>query len=193
MKSGEGLSSTPFFPGKQDLLFYSTSKYFILRLTREWLKVRDHKKAIRDFSVQPLFFPSLKICLFLFYFRTRFAELAQDSNQLAEHSMKTIPKGLQGLTLHPGKCQKPWNNGHEQLQWISATSTFLCRWRESEKGVTITVTLLMAQMSWNPNFSLKGANFTEILIGKDCDATEQKLTHRMHNSSHLQRFLLLVP
>lgn len=42
-------------------------------------------------------------------------------------------------------------------------------------------------------FFFKGANFTEILIGKDCDATEQKLTHRMHNSSHLQRFLLQVP
>lgn len=193
MKSGEGLSSTPFLPGKLALLLYSTPKYFILRFTREWLKVRDHKKAIKDFSVQPLSFPSLRPCLFLFYFRVRFTELAQDSNQLAKHSMKTIPKGLQGPTLHPGKCQKPWNNDHEQLQWISATSTFLCRWRESEKGVTITVTLLMAQMLWNHNFSLKGANFTEILIEKDCDATEQKLTHRMHNSSHLPRFLLLVP
>lgn len=57
----------------------------------------------------------------------------------------------------------------------------------------MTVTLLMAQMSWNPNFYLRGANFTVILIGRDCDATEQKSTHRMYNSTHFQRFLLLVP
>lgn len=58
------------------------------------MRATDHKKATRDFSGQPLCFPSLKCGVFLFYFRIRFMELAQDSNQLAEHSMKTIPKGL---------------------------------------------------------------------------------------------------
>lgn len=43
------------------------------------------------------------------------------------------------------------------------------------------MTLLVAQMSWNPNFYLRGTNFIQILIGRDSDAMEQKLTHRMYN------------
>lgn len=37
-------------------------------------------------------------------------------------------------------------------------------------------------------FYLRGVNFIEILIERDCDAVEHKLTHRMYNSSHFQRF-----
>lgn len=53
-------------------------------------------------------------------FKIRFTELAQDSNQLAEHSMKTIPKGLRGPTLHPGKCQKT------SEQWPRAAAVDFC-------------------------------------------------------------------
>lgn len=111
-----------FLPGKRARLSFSTSIYFVLflRLTREQMKVTDHKKGTRDFSVQPLCFLSLKCCTFLFYFRIRFTELAQDGNQLAEHSMKTIPKGLQGPMLHPGKCQKSLE------QWPRAAAVDFC-------------------------------------------------------------------
>lgn len=116
-----------FFTRQTSQLDYSSPppNCFILRLAtsaqlKEKLKVTSHEKCIRVFSVQPFCFPSLKCCIFLFYFRVRFTKLAQDSNQLAENSMKTIPKGLQGPTLHPGKCQKTLE------QWPRAAAVDFC-------------------------------------------------------------------
>lgn len=115
--------ASAFLPDKLASLFFSTSKYFVLFLDlpgsrrKSWTTWRVSEIS----PVQPVCFPSLSCCVFLFYFRVRFSGLAQDGNWLAEHSMKTVPKGLQGPTLHPGKCQKAL----EQCPWAAAVD-FCC-------------------------------------------------------------------
>lgn len=76
---------------------------FILRLTWEQMKVTDYRKGIRDFSVQPLCFPSLKCCIFLFYFRIRVGSRLQSASR-AQH--ENYPKGPPRANFASSKVPK---------------------------------------------------------------------------------------
>lgn len=71
-------------------------------------------------------FPSHNCCVFLFYFRIRFIELTQYCNQQST-AQKLSQRASKGQYCIQESAKKPWNNGHEQLQWIFAASILLCR------------------------------------------------------------------
>lgn len=110
------VSSTPFLPGKPARLFFST---FICVLFCDLPRNKRKSHTMRSVpgisQSSLLCFPSHNCCMFLFYFRIRFIELAQYLNQQST-AQKLSQRASKGQCCIQESAKKPWNNGHEQLQ-----------------------------------------------------------------------------
>lgn len=128
------VSSTPFLPGKPARLFFSTSIHILFCVVPGNRWKSQTTRSVPGISQSNPFacFPSHNCCVFLFYFRIRFIELTQYCNQQST-AQKLSQRASKGQYCIQESAKKPWNNGHEQLQWIFAASILLCRWREAEK------------------------------------------------------------